>query len=144
MTGVVPQRIGSKHPNIAPYGELFDTKDGATITFAIGSDTHFKKLCNVIGEDALAEDKRFESNQLRVENRGILYDLLNQCIHMMDSKELLTKLEQLNVPAGKVKDLEEVFESDMAKVLLRDENIDGIKTQRVSSVIFKWNGNTST
>src|SRR5690606_15808816 len=28
MAGKVPQRIGSLHPNIAPYGEIFETKDG--------------------------------------------------------------------------------------------------------------------
>lgn len=137
MTGFVPQRIGSKHPNIAPYGELFDTKDGATITFAIGSDNHFRKLCSVIGEDYLAEDERFESNQKRVFNREELYDLLNQKIHLLDSSDLLTKLQQLNVPAGKVKDIREVFENPAARSLIREENIDGINTKRVSSVIFK-------
>ncbi|MFY7945116.1 MAG: CoA transferase, partial [Crocinitomicaceae bacterium] len=27
MSGHVAQRIGSLHPNIAPYGEIFQTKD---------------------------------------------------------------------------------------------------------------------
>lgn len=42
MTGQIPRRIGSIHPNIAPYGELFRTEDGAHLIFAIGSDRHFK------------------------------------------------------------------------------------------------------
>ncbi|MFT4600154.1 MAG: crotonobetainyl-CoA:carnitine CoA-transferase CaiB-like acyl-CoA transferase, partial [Arenicella sp.] len=37
IAGHVAQPMGSKHPNIAPYGELFKTKDERLITFAIGS-----------------------------------------------------------------------------------------------------------
>lgn len=137
MTGFVPQRIGSKHPNIAPYGELFNTSDGATLTFAIGSDSHFSKLCKVIGEEQLSIDPRFKTNQLRVKNREELYDLLNQRIHILNSNELLEQLHSLNVPAGKVKNIEEVFNDPAAQSLVRKENISGIDTKRVSSVIFK-------
>ena len=41
----LPQRTGSLHPNISPYGEIFQTKDNHSVTFAIGSDGQFKKLC---------------------------------------------------------------------------------------------------
>ena len=41
MADHIAKPIGSTHPNIAPYGELFKTKDNATITFAIGSNKQF-------------------------------------------------------------------------------------------------------
>lgn len=44
MEQQIPQRIGSLHPNIAPYGEIFETKDQQLLTFAIGSDQHFENL----------------------------------------------------------------------------------------------------
>lgn len=133
----IPQRIGSKHPNIAPYGELFETKDGKTITFAIGSDVHFKKLCDTIGLSELPKDLKFLSNQSRVENRESLFKLLNARISELDSTELLTKLKELNVPVGDVKNLEEVFSEKNAQSLIREEIIDGTLTKRVTSVVFK-------
>lgn len=136
MAGHIPQRIGSKHPNIAPYGELFETMDGKTITFAIGSDAHFSKLCETLNVASLSEDVRFNSNQSRVENRLELFQLLNAEVSQWNSEDLLTKLQELNVPAGAVKNLEEVFSSERAQSLILEETIDGTQTRRVASAIF--------
>ena len=137
MAGHVPQRIGSKHPNIAPYGELFATKDGKTITFAIGSDVHFNKLCETLKISELMEDARFESNQKRVENRQELFDLLNTEVANWNSEDILKQLQDLNVPAGAVKNLEEVFSNPQAQSLVLEETIEGTETRRVASAIFK-------
>lgn len=137
MTGFVPQRIGSKHPNIAPYGELFKTKDEATITFAIGSNTHFRKLCEVLGVDDLSEDQRFKNNQDRVVNRAALFELLERPVADRDSEELLSALHRINVPAGKVRDLAEVFDNPLSQRLIIEEDIEGTPTRRVKSVLFK-------
>lgn len=137
MTGFVPQRIGSKHPNIAPYGELFKTKDGATVTFAIGSNKHFRKLCEVLGVDNLSEDQRFKNNQDRVVNRAELFELLERPVADRDSEELLSALQKINVPAGKVRDLAEVFDDPLSQRLIIEEDIDGIPTRRMKSVLFK-------
>lgn len=137
MTGNIPSRIGSLHPNIAPYGELFTTKDGAMITFAIGSDNHFEKLCAVLNLSNLPLDKKYASNQSRVINRGELRTLILKEVASFSSIELLKKLHSLNVPVGKVKRLDEVFRDQSAKSLIRSETIDGIETKRITSVIFK-------
>jgi crotonobetainyl-CoA:carnitine CoA-transferase CaiB-like acyl-CoA transferase len=47
----LPTAQGSLHPNIAPYGEIFTTKDNHQITFAIGSDKQFKHLCEILNLD---------------------------------------------------------------------------------------------
>jgi crotonobetainyl-CoA:carnitine CoA-transferase CaiB-like acyl-CoA transferase len=137
MTGQVPQRMGSLHPNIAPYGELFVTKDGATITFAIGSNTHFEKLCDVLNHSELSKDIRFAENQARVINRTALFELLDERIQLLNSLELLAELQDLHVPVGKVKDLKEVFDQAKARDLIREEVIDGVLTKRITSVTFK-------
>lgn len=137
MAGKVPQRIGSLHPNIAPYGEIFETKDGALITFAIGSDTHFQKLCAELDLVDLPEQEKFSNNQNRVKNRVELATLIGEKVKQKEAKLLLEKLQQLNVPAGKIKSLDEVFETPEAKKLVRTEKISGIETKRVTSVIFK-------
>ncbi len=137
MSEHVPQRIGSLHPNIAPYGEIFTTKDGALITFAIGSTTHFEKLCSFLNLAELPNDFRFNSNPNRVDNRDDLFKILQEKIKNIDSVSILSTMEKVNVPAGKIKDLAEVFETKAAQDLIREENIEGIQTKRVASVVFK-------
>lgn len=137
MTGKVPQRIGSLHPNIAPYGEIFETKDKAFITFAIGSDAHFEKLCTELDLNELSNITEFSSNQNRVKNRQRLAEIIGQKVKLMDAKPLLDKLNTLNVPAGKIKSLDEVFNDKTAQDLIRTEAIEGITTKRVTSVVFK-------
>jgi crotonobetainyl-CoA:carnitine CoA-transferase CaiB-like acyl-CoA transferase len=78
MTGNIPQRLGSLHPNIAPYGEQFETQDNNWIVLAIGSDEQFRKLCIVLQTPEIADDTAFASNTLRVQNRVQLQELLQQ------------------------------------------------------------------
>jgi crotonobetainyl-CoA:carnitine CoA-transferase CaiB-like acyl-CoA transferase len=139
MTGHVAQRIGSLHPNIAPYGELFKTKDGATLTFAIGSDHHFEKFVTELGVPELATDPRFVHNQERLENRETLFELLESLIYQLDSEQLLTKLHLKHVPCAKVKALDEVFQADEAKALVLSEEIEGKATKRIRTTAFKLN-----
>lgn len=137
MAQHVPQRIGSLHPNIAPYGELFTTSDGAIITFAIGSNLHFEKLCEVLEVNELVEDPRFSDNQNRVQNRGILAEILAKKVELISSSNILSTLNERHVPAGKVNNLADVFSDEQAQSLIREEIISGIQTKRITSVIFK-------
>jgi crotonobetainyl-CoA:carnitine CoA-transferase CaiB-like acyl-CoA transferase len=138
MTGKVAQRIGSLHPNIAPYGELFQTKDGATITLAIGSDVHFSKLCKHLDLNALPQDPRFQTNTKRVQHRKLLAELLQQKIIGWNAYELLAILQADFVPAGKVKAIDEVFADHEAVDQVRMETIADQETKRVTSIAFKW------
>ena len=45
--GVVPGRMGNRHPSIAPY-ETFAAADG-DFAVAVGNDTIFARLCAVVG-----------------------------------------------------------------------------------------------
>jgi crotonobetainyl-CoA:carnitine CoA-transferase CaiB-like acyl-CoA transferase len=138
MNNHIPQRIGSLHPNIAPYGELFKTKENDLITFAIGSDTHFKKLCHFLNLDSLVENTNYNSNQSRVVNRIELQKILQEKISILSTDTILDEMLSLNVPAGKVKNLAEVFENEDLKSSILEEDILGYKTKRVSSIAFKW------
>lgn len=137
MAGHIPQRIGSLHPNIAPYGELFQTKDKRTLTFAIGSNKHFKSLCYFLKLDYLPTDERFATVQARVKYRKELYEILKKEIQLYSADKILEAMHDLYVPCGEIKDLEAVFKTELAKALIREEEIDGVKTKRVSSIA--WN-----
>jgi crotonobetainyl-CoA:carnitine CoA-transferase CaiB-like acyl-CoA transferase len=137
MAGHVPQRIGSLHPNIAPYGEIFETADNQLITFAIGSDRHFAGLCDFLNIPQLAADARFIRNSDRVQNRTELFALLQNEIRKQAAEEITHAMERLAIPAGIVKDLASVFDSTEAQKLVRTEQIDNQVTKRVSQIAFK-------
>lgn len=134
MAAHIPQRIGSLHPNIAPYGEILTTKDETQIVLAIGSNAQFKSLCEVLGLSSLPQDDRFHSNQLRVANRTALQLQLQQRAGEMNCNELMQQFLQQNIPAGVIRNLKEVFENGSAQDLIRVEN----ETKRVSQIAFKW------
>lgn len=133
----IPQRIGSLHPNIAPYGEIFKTKDEILVTFAIGSDLHFQKLTNLLIILNYSMDDRFSSNQNRVKNRSELANILQNEISKRNANEILEHCQKNFIPAARIKDLSQVFEDNEAQNLIREEEISGKQTKRVTSIAFK-------
>ena len=67
LAGVVPGRLGNRHPSIAPY-ETFRASDG-DFAVAVGNDAIFARLCAAIGRPELAGDARFATNAARLERR---------------------------------------------------------------------------
>lgn len=136
MTGQVAQPIGSLHPNIAPYGETFVCSDGKRIVLAVGSDSQFNMLCNILGDSSIARHAHFVSNQLRVKNRKQLFELLQKLFMLNNRDEWMQQFIARNVPAGAIKDMREVMENTIANGMVLEEEVDGIQTKRMSSVAF--------
>ena len=138
MNNHIPKRIGSLHPNIAPYGEIFKTNNGDLITFAIGSEAHFFKLTTFLELQEITSDPKFNTNQNRVSNRIELEQLIQAKIELLSTEEILSKMLSENVPVGKIKAMDEVFQSERVNDSVLTEKIDGIETKRVSTIAFKW------
>lgn len=138
MEGHIPQRIGSLHPNIAPYGEIFSTNDGKPITFAIGSNKHFEILCDFLGLSELVSDDRFATNVNRVTNRTLLQELIQEVISRFEAAEILEFMHAHFVPAGLIQNLEEVFQNPESQHLIKTENIENKETKRVSQIAFQF------
>jgi len=136
MTGEIPQRMGSLHPNIAPYGELFETKDGKWIVLAIGSDEQFRKLCTILNNSAARSDERFASNTERVKNRTILFEILQNEFRNINCQDFENVAQAIGVPYGRVRNMKEVFERPAASASILKETIEGTETQRITSVAF--------
>lgn len=138
MNGHIPQRMGSLHPNIAPYGEILTTSDGKQVVLAVGSEKQFKSLCAILGLADLPSETRFSSNQLRVENRFELKQLLVEKAKSFSSQTLMKKFLDQGVPAGVIKNMKEVFDTEKAKTsILTDQMSDGATAKRVAQVAFK-------
>jgi len=106
--GVVPGRMGNRHPSIAPY-ELLRCGEGELV-LAVGNDRQFRELCAAIGEPALAEDDRFATNPARVASRDGLKPLLERALATRPAAEWVELLRARRVPAGVVNDIAAAFE----------------------------------
>ena len=107
VAGVVPGRMGNRHPSISPY-ELFATGAGELV-LAVGNDRQFQVLCEAIGAPELAADPRFATNPARVENRDELGPLLEAKLAARPAAEWAAELTERRVPAGVVNDLAGAF-----------------------------------
>lgn len=106
-TGTAPRKMGNAHPNLAPYA-VFDCADG-WIILATGNDSQYRKLCGILGLEAMATAPEFLTNADRVANRVEMTKALTEATMRMTKAELLAACEAEGVPAGPINDLAEVF-----------------------------------
>ena len=106
-TGVVPQRLGNRHPSIAPY-ETVRCRDGY-LALAVGNDRQWAAVARLIGEPELGTDPRFATNGARVENHEQMIELLERGLASDDVATWTERMRDAAVPAGKVNDVAEAL-----------------------------------
>lgn len=111
VAGEVPQAQGNHHPSIAPYG-LFRCADGA-VQIACGNDSLWQRLCTELGLDPQAPG--LATNAERVAHRQQVIELLEGAFAQIPGDELLARLASAGVPAGRVRNLQEVYEWEQTR-----------------------------
>ena len=106
-TGVVPPRMGNRHPTITPY-ETFDASDGEFVV-AVGNDEQWKRLCKVIDQPELGNDPHFNTNRARVAAHDQLQPLLAQVFKSRTRKVWIECLNEAGIPCGAVRNIAEVL-----------------------------------
>jgi crotonobetainyl-CoA:carnitine CoA-transferase CaiB-like acyl-CoA transferase len=114
----LPVRNGSAHPNIAPYGDTFLTKDGKRIMLAIGNDKQFQQLCDLLDRASVGRMAIFSTNERRVSHRQQLNELLSSAILECESVDLLSSMHRVKIPAGMIQTVQEVFEMPEARATI--------------------------
>jgi crotonobetainyl-CoA:carnitine CoA-transferase CaiB-like acyl-CoA transferase len=112
-TGQRPTRKGNQHPSIVPY-EVFRAAD-AYLTLGVANNALWKQCCSALEQPELADDPRFDTEAKRVENRAVLVPLLNEILGSRTADEWLKQLEVAGVPAGRIRTVAEVCESEHLK-----------------------------
>lgn len=103
VAGQVPQSSGAHHPSICPYG-LFHCADGA-VQIAVGSESLWRAFA-----PAFAIDRpEWTTNSQRVLDREAVYAAVDRAFAPYPRTELLAELDRLGIPAGQVRDFEEVY-----------------------------------
>lgn len=137
IAGHIPERMGSAHPNIAPYGDIFKCKDGKMVVIAAGTEGQFQQLCKVLEVDALIEDVRFSQNKERVKNREALNQILKPLFLKFNRAEMEALFTQFKVPYGAILNMEELFETPVAQsMILEDFPLPHLAYRRVKTVAF--------
>ncbi|MFF1924573.1 CaiB/BaiF CoA transferase family protein [Streptomyces sp. NPDC058221] len=105
VAGEVGSAQGNHHPAIAPYG-LFRCA-GGSVQIACGNDAMWGRLCAAF--DMAGDDPRYGTNTDRVARRDELTALLESAFAPYGPDELLRRLAEAGVPAGRVRTLDEVY-----------------------------------
>jgi glutaryl-CoA transferase len=102
--------IGNAHSSIVPY-QTFNASDKPLVV-AVGNNTQFAGLCEVVGRPELSEDERFATNPDRVANREALIPELQEEFRKRPADEWVEDIRAAGVPSGPVNTLADVFADD--------------------------------
>ena len=105
--GVVPERMGNRHPSIAPY-EAFPTQD-RLLVLAVGTDRQFKALCDVLDLASVAVDPRFATNDQRVAHHEELRTVLESRLRRRPAAHWFDALMDRGVPCGPINTIDQGF-----------------------------------
>jgi crotonobetainyl-CoA:carnitine CoA-transferase CaiB-like acyl-CoA transferase len=109
-TGQRPTRRGNAHPSIVPY-EVFRAAD-AYLTLGVANNSLWERCCAALERPDLTRDPRFDTEAKRVTSRETLVPLLNEIMGARTADEWLKRFEAAGVPAGRIRTVAEVCESD--------------------------------
>ncbi|MFN0162481.1 MAG: CaiB/BaiF CoA transferase family protein [Burkholderiales bacterium] len=110
-----PQREGSAHSSVAPY-QMYKASDGNIVAGAWTRDT-WPRFCVAIGLPELANDARFASNPLRMQNRDALNHLLSAAFAKRPVQEWEQAFRDANALFGPVLTIPQVLEHPQMKAL---------------------------
>ncbi len=101
--GEVPVTTGNFHPSICPYG-LYRAADGF-VQIAVANDSLWQRFAPAFGTDR----PQWALNRDRVGDHDAVNAAVGAAFARLPAAEVLRRLAELGVPAGKVRDLEEVY-----------------------------------
>ncbi len=107
----VARAAGNHHASLAPYG-LFQCRDGA-VQIAVGSEGLWRRFCAGFDLDPFAPG--FATNAERVTSRDAVIARVEEAFAGWDAVDLLVRLDELGIPSGKVRAVDEVYEWDQTR-----------------------------
>ena len=125
--GEVRQPAGSRLPGITP-SNAYLCADGKYALIAGNGDSIFKRLMSLIGRDDVANDPAFAHNDGRSAEADYIDSIISQWTIQHSLDDVLEALHENRVPAGRVYDVEDIFNDPHYKareMLIQGELEDG-------------------
>lgn len=119
VNGKEPRRIGNAHPCAVPHGVYPCKGDDKWCTIAVFDEDEWGSLCNVIGKFEWLRDERFRTPVLRKGMEKEIDTVLSEWTSSLNAEEVMDKMQSAGVPAGVVKNAEEVYND----IQLRGRNL---------------------
>jgi itaconate CoA-transferase len=136
-----PQRTGSDHASIYPYG-AFVTRDEKVIMLGLQNEREWTVFCEIVlDQPDLTSDPMFAKNVSRSSNRAALKEIIEKKFANFTSDEVATKLDQAQIAFANVNDMPQVWDHPQLQALNR---LIDTETPRGTVKSFKPPGNNSS
>ncbi|MGE4281054.1 MAG: CaiB/BaiF CoA transferase family protein [Magnetospirillum sp.] len=103
VTGNAPRPVGTKHPNIVPYG-AFPTSDGHVIVACL-TERFWVNFARALDLPELVQDPRFGAYEDRLRNRDQLEEMVESRMRQNDTAFWLARLDECDVPNAPIMDV---------------------------------------
>lgn len=114
-SGVRPRRLGNRNANLTP-AEAYPTKDGMIQVVMMNPD-QYDRFCRAVGDDTLATDPRFATNDARLANYDDFRARVERALATGTTAEWQARFERAQIAAGPVYEFDEVFTDPQIKHL---------------------------
>lgn len=111
--GVVSERLGNRHNNVAPY-QVFQGKD-APIMICVGTEEMFRNFAELLGHPEWVNDPQFKTNKDRKKNESELIEKISEIIATKKVVKWLATLSKAGIPAGRVNTIAEALKQDQVQ-----------------------------
>lgn len=138
LNGNIPEKLGTRHPHIPIYGQVFTSKDNIEFVVAAASDLHYNKIYNHFD---FPEDLRAVTSVERKEKDNKIIQCMNNKFRRLLFVDICSELDRIRIPFGEIRNIKQVFETlDGQNLIEEDLNYTnkGKKTAcRVPTNIFR-------
>jgi formyl-CoA transferase len=106
--GTAPQRRGTRHATIAPYG-AFTTADRRQLLVAVQNAREWHRFCTLfLDMPSLGTDERFATNADRIRHNDQLDDIVAGRFAQLSRRQALEVLDHAGIATAEINDMEDL------------------------------------
>ena len=132
-----PERVGLKHPSIAPYG-AFTCSEGREVVLSIQNEREWSSFCKIVlGDESIASDPRFAGNRARIQNRTVLDEAVQAVFGRLTYAEAVDRLTEAQTAYGAINSVHDLINHPQLRT--REMKVAGRGVQvPASPVVTEW------
>ena len=132
-----PERVGLKHPSIAPYG-AFTCSEGREVVLSIQNEREWSSFCKIVLDDeSIAADPRFTGNRARIQNRTVLDEAVQAVFGRLTYAEAVDRLTEAQTAYGAINSVHDLINHPQLRT--REMKVGGRSVQvPASPFVTEW------
>jgi len=136
-----PERVGLKHPSIAPYG-AFTCSEGRELVLSIQNEREWLSFCKIVLDDeSIATDPRFVGNRARTQNRIVLDEAVQAVFGRLTYAEAVDRLTEAQTAYGAINSVHDLISHPQLRT--REMKVGGRSVQvPASAYVTEWDDPT--